>query len=86
MDDDAIVYTVDKNPELVEQLRKDLPIVTAKVVDITHWEEVRKLLESFGPMDYLVNNAGILKSQAFLDITEEEASRYWIWFNYENIS
>lgn len=68
------MYAIDKNPELVEKLRKDFPGVKAEVVDITDWAATRKAIESFGPLDHLVNNAGILKTQEFMEITEEAAS------------
>jgi len=76
-DDGAIVFAIDKNAELIAKLKKDLPKVNAQVVDITDWETTRKVIESFGPLDHLVNNAGVLKTQEFMEISEEVASMHF---------
>lgn len=61
----------------MELLHKELPNVTAHVGDITDWAATRKAIESFGQIDHLVNNAGILKCQEFMEITEDVASLHF---------
>lgn len=39
-------------------------------MDLGDWAATRKAIESFGPIDLLVNNAGINVLQSFLDVTE----------------
>jgi len=70
-DDGAIVFTVDKNPESIQKLKQELPNVTAQVVDVADWDATRKVVESFGVLDHLVNNAGVLMTEPFLDISKE---------------
>lgn len=72
-DDGAAVYTVDKNPETIQKLCNELPGVTAEVVDLSDWEATRKVVESFGVIDHLVNSAGIAVFQDFMKITKEAA-------------
>lgn len=73
-DDGATVFTIDKNPETIQKLKKDLPSVTAEVVDIGDWDKTRKVVESFGVIDHLVNNAAFGILESFLDITQEAAT------------
>ncbi|CAL8129024.1 unnamed protein product [Orchesella dallaii] len=76
-DDGAIVLTIDKNSETVEQLRNDLPSVTALLIDLTDWDSTRKAIESFGVLDHVVNNAGVIIPQSFMDVTKEMASLHF---------
>ncbi|CAL8128803.1 unnamed protein product [Orchesella dallaii] len=76
-DDGALVFTVDKNPETIEQLQKELPKVTAVVVDLTDWDATKKVVESFGVLDHIVNNAGIMIAQSLMEITKEVASLHF---------
>lgn len=73
--DGAIVYTVDKDQGLLQQLKADFPKVTTACVDLTDWAATKKALESFGPVDHLVNNAGILICEEFLEITEQAVDK-----------
>lgn len=76
--DGAIVYTIDKEESLVSQLKKDFPKITAVVVDLCDWEATKKTVESFGPLDHLVNNAGVSdKGTHFLDISEYLIKKLW---------
>jgi NAD(P)-dependent dehydrogenase (short-subunit alcohol dehydrogenase family) len=48
--------------------------VTARIeeLDITKPESIDRLVEKVGPVDILINNAGILITGSFLDITNQE--------------
>lgn len=74
-DDGAIVFTIDKNPETVKELKDNLPSVTAEVVDLSDWDATRKAVESFGIIDHLINNAGIIVAEKFLDVTPDAAKK-----------
>ncbi|ODM89044.1 L-xylulose reductase, partial [Orchesella cincta] len=76
-DDGALVLAVDKNSETIEQLQRELPNVKAVVVDITNWDETKKAIETFGAIDHVVNNAGILIPQTFMEITKDVASLHF---------
>jgi len=73
-DGGATVCTVDKNPTTVEQLRKELANVKAEVVDLSDWDATRKVVESFGPIDYALNSAGVIITEEFLNIKKESAA------------
>lgn len=72
-DDGAIVYTLEKDADLVAQLKQELPKVTAVQVDLLDWKATQDTIAQLGAMDHLVNNAGVLVSQEFMDITESAA-------------
>ncbi|MDD4802700.1 MAG: SDR family oxidoreductase [Syntrophomonas sp.] len=62
--------------QLEQRLNEQGFSVLALNADVTIRAEVRQMInavyESFGPIDVLVNNAGISQSKIFTDITEEE--------------
>jgi L-xylulose reductase len=70
-EDKAIVYTVDRDEAGLESLKSEFPNVITAVADLCDWKATRNAVESFGPVDHLVNNAGILINQEFLDLTED---------------
>lgn len=74
-DGGALVFTIDKNPEAVLKLKKALPSVTAVVVDICNWEETKKTVQEFGVIDHLVNNAGNVFPEKFLDVKESSLTK-----------
>lgn len=69
----AIVYTIDKNGEAVEKLKMELSGVRAEVVDLADWPATKAVIESFGKIDQLVNNAAAVQVENFMDITEQSA-------------
>ncbi|CAL8128805.1 unnamed protein product [Orchesella dallaii] len=76
-DDGAVVLTLDKNAEAIEQLQKELPKVSAVTVDLTDWEATKKVIESFGGVDHVVNNAVVLIMQPLMEVTKETASLHF---------
>ncbi|XP_037032065.1 L-xylulose reductase-like [Bradysia coprophila] len=74
-EDGAIVYTVEKEQELVDDLRKNFPKITAVHLDVTDLEKTKLVVESFGPLDFLVNNAGVYFSQSFMEMTIDVLNR-----------
>jgi NADP-dependent 3-hydroxy acid dehydrogenase YdfG len=55
----------------VQQLQKELPKATVASVDLRDWAATREAILKFGPLDHLVNNAGVLVPQEFMDLTED---------------
>jgi len=70
-DDGASIFVLEKDAGLVQQLLKDLPKATVVCVDLRDWKATREAILKFGPLDHVVNNAGVLASQDFMDMTEE---------------
>ncbi|ODN04670.1 D-erythrulose reductase [Orchesella cincta] len=73
--DNALVFTLERDASLVEQLKKEFPKIVAEVADISNWKQTQQLVKGFGPMDYLVNNAGIIIFEDFLNITEDQVDK-----------
>jgi NAD(P)-dependent dehydrogenase (short-subunit alcohol dehydrogenase family) len=74
-DDGASVFTIDKDPECIQKLKQELPSVTAEVADITDWDGTRKVVASFGVLDHLVNSAGIIIIEKFMDISKDNMEK-----------
>lgn len=68
--DGALVFTLEKEGSLVDDLRQKFPNARIEQADITQWTCVQNLIEDFGVMDHLVNNAGTVVMQPFLEATE----------------
>ena len=45
-------------------------------VDLSDWAATRKVVEEIGPIDLLVNNAGIFAITPFLETEETELNKY----------
>lgn len=69
--DGAQVFTLEKEGSLVDDLRQKFPNARIEQADITKWTNVQSLIEDFGVMDHLVNNAGTVVLQPFLEATED---------------
>jgi len=70
-DDGAVMFILEKDPALVQQLQKEVPKATVVCVDLRDWKATKDAIHKFGPLDHLVNNAGVLQTQEFLDLTED---------------
>ena len=46
--------------------------------DISNWEGARKVIEGLGPIDLLVNNAGVASLEPVLDATEPQYDKFVI--------
>lgn len=69
----ANVFTFSKSQANVDKLLTEFPSIVAKAVDISNWNATRTVVQEFGPIDYLVNNAGTVIPQTFMEITESGA-------------
>jgi L-xylulose reductase len=70
--DKASVTVIDRKKEALASLKKDLPSVSTHECDVGNWKEARALVQSVGPVDHLVNNAGVITFAPLLQIQEED--------------
>jgi L-xylulose reductase len=73
VDAGAKVIAFGKSSENLDKMKLDLPMVETVSVDlmIMNWDDTRREVEQLGPIDYLVNNAGIQICQPFLEADKE---------------
>jgi short-subunit dehydrogenase len=77
----VILWDIDRNglAATVQQFKDEGFDVIGEVVDITKTDDVRssanRILQQFGPVDILINNAGIIIGKLFKDHTHEEIDR-----------
>ncbi|ODM98401.1 Carbonyl reductase [NADPH] 2 [Orchesella cincta] len=66
------VYVVEKDTNLLKELEQEFPVIVKGVpMDVTNWDEVQKVVETLGPVNHLINNAGIPEPEDFMEITSE---------------
>ena len=79
---DIVINYRTENPEMLE-LKKELEqkkvntlFVQGDVTDYDRWEEIGKeIIEKFGTIDVLVNNAGVTKDTLFLRMSEDDFNK-----------
>ncbi|XP_075973470.1 L-xylulose reductase-like [Anticarsia gemmatalis] len=63
----ANVVIISNNADNLNTLKKEYPSIDIAYVDLNDWSETRKVVDSLGVFDGLVNNAGVIKIESFLD-------------------
>lgn len=63
----AKVVAVSNNSENLHNLKKEYPTIEIKTVHLENWMETRQIIGSLGHFDGVVNNAGIISIQPFLE-------------------
>ncbi|XP_008826490.1 carbonyl reductase [NADPH] 2 isoform X2 [Nannospalax galili] len=69
-----VVAVTRTNADLVS-LARECPGIESICVDLGDWEATEQALGGVGPVDLLVNNAAVVLTQPFLDITKESFDR-----------
>ncbi|XP_012632688.1 L-xylulose reductase [Microcebus murinus] len=67
----ARVVAVSRTQADLDSLVRECPGVEPVCVDLGNWEATERALSSVGPVDLLVNNAGVALLQPFLEVTKE---------------
>jgi len=67
----AIVFALSRSPEHLITLSAEAPNVKPVEVDLSNWDETKKVVEEVGPVDLLVNNAAISILEPFLEMHPE---------------
>uniref|UniRef100_UPI00358E7187 L-xylulose reductase n=1 Tax=Myxine glutinosa TaxID=7769 RepID=UPI00358E7187 len=66
----AQVVALSRTVEDLEALQKECSGITTVVVDLLDWDGTEVALADVGPVDLLVNNAGVADNQPFLEVTK----------------
>ena len=65
------VIALSLNPAPLDALKAECPSVETVTCDLTDWEATRAAVEALGPVHCLVNNAGVIIRQPFLEVTPD---------------
>lgn len=68
----ANVIAVSKSIGPLNELKSECPNLKIISVDLSNWTLTREALKSLGPIDGLVNNAGIAIIKPFEELTEQD--------------
>ncbi|XP_074080959.1 L-xylulose reductase [Macrotis lagotis] len=71
----AQVVAVSRTQEDLTSLAEECPGMETLCVDLGDWEATEQAMSNIGPVDLLVNNAGIALLQPFLEVTKEACNR-----------
>ena len=65
------VIALSLNQAPLDTLKAECPSVETVACDLTDWEATRAAVEALGPVHCLVNNAGVIIRQPFLEVTPD---------------
>jgi L-xylulose reductase len=71
----ATTYALSKTQANLDSLVRECPSIRAVCVDLSDWNQSKSAIESLGPIDFLVNNAGVIDVYEFMDIDEASFDR-----------
>ncbi|GFW78682.1 hypothetical protein TNCV_4261051 [Trichonephila clavipes] len=71
----AEVVAVSRTQADLDSLRKESPKIQPLCLDISNWDLTKNALKSVGPIDLLVNNAGIMELKDYGTYTEQDVDR-----------
>jgi len=74
------VYGISLTKSNLESLQVECPTIKIYPVNLENWDETRKAVESIGPVDGVVNNAGVLTQAALLECTLEDYEKFVVYF------
>lgn len=67
----ATVFALGRNVEYLAALKADVPSVNTVCADMADWQSARTAVEGCGQIDYLINNAGMVHVEHFMNVTKE---------------
>ena len=71
----ATMRNIDKAQPLTQVLKRQELTATIDVLDVTDPKAITAIAEKYAPIDILINNAGILITGSFFDLTDAESRR-----------
>lgn len=73
---DGTVYAISKTKSRLDELKAEHPKINTISVDLTNYDEARKVIDSLEPVDMVVNNAGINIPAHISKVTRDEFEKY----------
>lgn len=67
----AVVFALDKIQQNLDSLVAECKDIRPVCVDLVDWHSTQSAVKSLGPIDLLVNNAGVTEVTPFTDVTVE---------------
>ena len=67
----ANVVALSNQEDNLNKLKNEYPSIETVCVDLCDWNETRKIVDSLGAFDGLVNSAGFINNQPFLECSPE---------------
>ncbi|XP_074040727.1 L-xylulose reductase [Leptinotarsa decemlineata] len=71
----AEVIAVARNNDLLMSLKQEVPSIQTICLDLSNWSETEKKLKDIGPIDLLVNNAGLAILGPLTKVEEDDVDR-----------
>ncbi|KAJ8300304.1 hypothetical protein KUTeg_021823 [Tegillarca granosa] len=68
----AKVYVIGRSKENLDKIKAVNPLINTIKVDVSDWDQTKTAVEQIGVVDLLVNNAGILYHEKFVDLGIEK--------------
>ena len=68
----AKVHAISRTGSDLDSLKKECSDMEVYNVDIADWDKTRSVVLSMGPVDFLVNNAGVGIQKQFVDVAKSE--------------
>ncbi|XP_059047270.1 L-xylulose reductase-like [Achroia grisella] len=67
----ATVVAMSNQEESLQKLHKEYPTIEVACVDLHDWAKTKDAVEALGVFDGLVNNAGVARTESFLECSPE---------------
>lgn len=80
----ANIVALSRTRSHLETLQSEYPSIDIVDVDIADWEKTRKVVESLGHFDALVNNAAVAICEPFLDCSSSDFDKYAFKSHFPN--
>ncbi|KAK9703244.1 hypothetical protein QE152_g29454 [Popillia japonica] len=71
----AEVIAVSRSVDLLASLLQEIPSIKVIAVDLSNWNGTKEILGNIGPIDLLVNNAGLAILEPLTEVTEEHVDQ-----------
>jgi len=68
----AHTIAISRTQSDLDSLKQEDPRIETVLLDVSDWDKTRKVVSALGPVDCLVNNAGVLKMTPATEATPEE--------------